>query len=127
VDKKTVAIIVLSSLLVISIGYHIYQEIRLAKTPDLVSKLRGENEELTRRIDKSIEIIGELNESDKKDGETIAELRGANMELREAIRGQEDINLRLRIRVDRLTKNYEESIPVYNEIRGIFEKYAEED
>ena len=126
-DKKTIAIIVLSSLLLVSIGLYIYQEIRLAKTPDVISRLREDNERLTATGQRLIANVDRLNSINGKLNSTIEELRGTNSELEGTIRGLENNNLQLKTRIDRLTSNYEEAIPIFDEVREIFKYYAEKD
>ena len=125
-DKKTIAIIVLSSLLLVSIGLYIYQEIRLGKTPNVIRELREDNDRLTKTGQRLIENVDRLNSINGKLNSTIEELRGTNSELEGTIRGLENNNIRLKTRIDRLTSNYESSIPIYNDIREIFECYAKE-
>lgn len=126
-DKKTIAIIILSSIIVILAGLYIYQEIRLAKTPDVISKLREDNQRLTETGQRLIENVDRLNEYNRKLESRINDLSITNGRLEESIREQEFVNQQYRTRIDRLTSNYEESIPIYNDIREIFEFYAEED
>jgi len=126
VDKKTIAIIVLSTLLVISIGLYIYQEIRLAKTPNVIHQLREDNDRLTATGNRLIENVDRLNEYNRKLESRINDLSITNGRLEESIREQELVNQQYRTRIDRLTSNYESTIPIYNDIREIFEYYEQE-
>ena len=122
-DKKTIAIIVLSAIIVIFAGIYIYQEIRLAKTPDVISALREDNRRLTETGNRLIENVDRLNSINGKLKSTIEELQNTNDRLESTIREQELINQQYKTRIDRLTRNYESTIPIYNDIRGIFEYY----
>ena len=119
-DKKTIAIIVLSAIIVILAGIFVYKEIRLGQAPDTISKLQQDNVRLAEANDRLIVNVERLNDVKRANDETIAGLRTT-------IGEHETNNIKLRIRIDRLESNFEQSIPIYNEIDEIFKFYAAED